>query len=176
MENLQKNWWLVTVRGVLALLFGLAALLSPMIIIFSLLTFFSFFVILSGVFIITLAFLENNENKWLRVLEGLIFIITGAIVLFNPVSAVGGLMIPIAAWAIVSGIFFIVGAIRLRKVIQNEVLMILNGVISTIFGIILAMNLIDGAAAITMMFGIFAILSGIISIILSFKIKNYKVK
>jgi uncharacterized membrane protein HdeD (DUF308 family) len=174
MENLQKNWWLVSVRGVLAVLFGLVALFSPMIVIFSLLTFFSFFVILSGVFIVTLAFLENNENKWMRVLEGLIFIITGAIVLFKPVSAVGGLMILIAAWAIVSGIFFIVGAIRLRKVIQNEVLMILNGIISILFGIVLAMNLIDGAAAITMMFGIFAILSGIISIILSFKIKNYK--
>lgn len=174
MENLQKNWWLVSVRGVLAVLFGLVALFSPMIVIFSLLTFFSFFVILSGVFIVTLAFLENNENKWMRVLEGLIFIITGAIVLFNPVSAVGGLMILIAAWAIVSGIFFIVGAIRLRKMIQNEVLMILNGIISILFGIVLAMNLIDGAAAITMMFGIFAILSGIISIILSFKIKNYK--
>ena len=176
MENLQKNWWLVSVRGVLAVLFGLVALFSPMIVIFSLLSFFSFFVILSGFFIVTLAFLENNENKWLRVLEGLIFIATGAIVLFNPVSAVGGLMILIAAWAIVSGIFFIVGAIRLRKVIQNEVLMILNGIISIVFGIVLAMNLIDGAAAITMMFGIFAILSGIISIILSFKIKNYKVK
>lgn len=174
MENLQKNWWLVTVRGILAVLFGLLALFSPMIVIFSLLTFFSFFVILSGVFIITLAFLENNENKWLRVLEGLIFIITGAIVLFNPVSAVGGLMILVAAWAIVSGIFYIAGAIRLRKVIQNEFFMILNGIISILFGIILAMNLVDGAAAITMMFGIFAILSGIFSIMLSFKIKNLK--
>ncbi len=174
MESLQKNWWLVTVRGVLAILFGLLALLSPMIVIFSLLTFFSFFVILSGFFIITLAFLGETDNRWLRVFEGLVFIIAGVIVLMNPAFAVGGVMIFIAAWAIVSGILAIFGAIRLRKVINNEWLMIFNGVISIVFGVILAANLIDGAAVLTMFFGAFAILSGLFSVMLSFKIKNYK--
>jgi uncharacterized membrane protein HdeD (DUF308 family) len=174
MESLQKNWWLITVRGVLAILFGLLALLSPMIVIFSLLTFFSFFVILSGFFIITLAFLGETDNRWLRVFEGLVFIIAGVIILMNPVFAVGGLMIFVAAWAVVSGIMQILGAIRLRKVINNEWLMILNGVISILFGIVLAANLIDGAAVLTMFFGAFAVLSGIFSVMLSFKIKNYK--
>lgn len=104
MESLQKSWWLVTVRGVLALLFGLLALFSPYIVIFSLITFFAFFAIISGFFILTLAFLGETDNKGLRILEGLIFLGAGIVVLLNPVSALGGIMIFIAAWAILSGL------------------------------------------------------------------------
>ncbi|HMT11539.1 MAG TPA: DUF308 domain-containing protein [Ignavibacteria bacterium] len=169
MESLQKSWWLVTVRGVLALLFGLLALFSPYIVIFSLITFFAFFAIISGFFILTLAFLGETDNKGLRILEGLIFLGAGIVV-----SALGGIMIFIAAWAILSGLIQIIGAIKLRKVISNEWFMILNGVISVLFGIVLAGNLVTGAGVMLMIFGAFAILSGIFTIILSFKIKSYK--
>lgn len=174
LENLQKNWWLIAVRGVLAILFGLLALFSPMIVIFSLMTFFAFFLVLSGFFLITLAFLGEVENRWLRVLEALLFIATGAVILINPASAVSWIMILIAAWAIVSGIFQVMGAIRLRKVIRNEWYMIFGGVISIIFGIVIATNLIAGAAAITMVFGIYALVVGIFTLILAFRIKNFK--
>jgi uncharacterized membrane protein HdeD (DUF308 family) len=175
MESLQKNWWLIAVRGVLAVLFGVLALFSPYIVIFSLITFFAFFAILSGVFILTLAFLGETDNRGLRLLEGLIFLGAGIVVLLNPVSALGGIMIFIAAWAILSGLTQIFGAIRLRKVIPNEWFMILNGVISILFGIILAGNLIQGAGVMLMIFGVFAILSGIFTLIYSFKIKSFKV-
>lgn len=155
-------------------MFGLLALFSPYIVIFSLITFFAFFAILSGFFILTLAFLGETDNKGLRILEGLIFLGAGIVVLLNPVSALGGIMIFIAAWAILSGLIQIIGAIKLRKVISNEWFMILNGVISILFGIVLAGNLVTGAGVMLMIFGAFAILSGIFTIILSFKIKSYK--
>lgn len=174
LETLQKNWWLIAVRGVLAVIFGVLALASPYIVIFSLITFFAFFAVLSGFFILTLAFLGETDNKGLRIIEGLIFLGAGIVVLLNPLSALGGIMIFIAAWAILSGIVHIVGAIKMRKVITNEWLMILNGVVSIIFGILLAGNLIQGAGVMLMVFGAFAILSGIFSIMLSFRIKTYK--
>jgi len=174
LENLQKNWWLIVIRGVLAILFGLLALFSPMIVVISLLTFFAFFAILSGFFIITLAILGEVNNRGLRIFEGLIFIITGVLVFMNPASAAAGIMIFIAAWAILSGILQIIGAIRLRKVITNEWLMILNGVISIIFGVVLASNLLVGAAVLAMFFGAFALVSGIFTVIWAFKIKNFK--
>ncbi len=174
LETLQKNWWLIAVRGVLAIVFGVLALASPYIVIFSLITFFAFFAILSGFFILTLAFLGETDNKGLRIIEGLIFLGAGIVVLLNPVSALGGIMIFIAAWAILSGLVHIAGAIKMRKVITNEWLMILNGVISIIFGILLAGNLIQGAGVMLMVFGAFAILSGIFSIMLAFRIKTYK--
>ncbi|MBZ0202720.1 MAG: DUF308 domain-containing protein [Ignavibacteria bacterium] len=173
-EQLQKSWWLVAVRGLLAVIFGLLALLSPYIVIFSLITFFAFFAILSGFFILTLAFLGEVDNRMLRIIEGLIFLGAGIVVLLNPVTALGGIMIFIAAWAILSGITQIAGAIKLRKVIQNEWFMILNGVISIAFGIVLAGNLIQGAGVMLMLFGAFAIASGIFTIILALRIKGYK--
>jgi|SRR4030095_10198987 len=174
LENLQKNWWLIAVRGVLAILFGLLALFSPYIVVFSLMTFFGFFALLSGVFIITLAFLGELDNRLLRIIEGLIFIATGVLVILNPVSAVGGIMIFIAAWAIVSGLLQIIGAIRMRKLITNEWYMIFSGVISIIFGVVLAANLITGAGVLVMFFGAFAILSGLFTLLLSFKVRKLK--
>lgn len=173
-EALQKRWWLIAARGFLAVLFGILALCSPYIVIFSLITFFAFFAILSGFFILTLAFLGETDNKGLRIIEGLIFLCAGVVVLLNPVSALGGIMIFIAAWAVLSGITQIFGAIKLRKVIANEWLMIFNGIISIIFGILLAGNLIKGAGVMLMVFGAFAILSGLFSIMLAFRIKSYK--
>ncbi len=175
LETLQKNWWLIAVRGVLAIVFGILAIASPYIVIFSLITFFAFFAILSGFFILTLAFLGETDNKGLRIIEGLLFLGAGIVVLLNPLTALGGIMIFIAAWAILSGIIHIVGAIKMRKVITNEWLLILNGAISIIFGILLAGNLIQGAGVMLMVFGAFAILSGIFSIMLAFRIKTYKV-
>lgn len=176
LERLQKNWWLVAIRGVLAILFGLLAIFSPYIVIFSLIVFFGFFAILSGFFIITLAFLGEFENKSLRIIEGVLFLLTGTVVLVNPVVAVGGIMLFIAAWAILSGLIQIAGAIKLRKVITNEWMMIFNGVISIIFGIIVAGNLVTGAGVLLMLFGIFALVSGIFTLILSFKIRNFKLQ
>lgn len=175
-EALQKRWWLIAIRGVLAVLFGILAIASPYIVIFSLITFFAFFAILSGFFILTLAFLGETDNKGIRILEGLIFLGAGIVVLLNPVSALGGIMIFIAAWAILTGVTQIFGAIKLRKVIANEWLMILNGVISILFGIVLAGNLIQGAGVMLMVFGVFAILSGIFTLVLSFKIKTFSLK
>lgn len=174
-ETLQKTWWLVAVRGVLFILFGILSLVSPYLVIFSLITLFAFFAVLSGFFIITLAFLGESENKFLRITEGLIFILAGIIVYINPVFAVGGIMIFIAAWAILSGVTQIFLAIRLRKVITNEWFMVLNGVISVIFGIILAGNLISGAGVILMVIGIFAVLSGIFTLMLAYKIRSLKI-
>jgi len=174
MENLQKNWWLIALRGTIAIIFGLLAIFSPYIVIFSLMTFFGFFLALSGVLIITLALLGELDSRLLRIVEGIIFIATGILVLMNPVSSAAGIMIFIAAWAIVSGIIQIMAAIRLRKVITNEWMTILNGVISILFGIVLAANLITGAAVITMFFGVFILLSGILYLIFAFRVKKFK--
>jgi uncharacterized membrane protein HdeD (DUF308 family) len=172
-ENLQKNWWLVALRGIFAILFGIAIFLKPAVI-FSLLTLFGFFVILSGLVIIIHAFTGKSPGKWLILIEGLVFIITGLLVISNPAFIVGWVMILIAVWAVVSGVFNIINAVNLRKVITNEWLMILNGAVSILFGIVVAANLLESAITITKLFGIFALISGVFLLILSFRIKNAK--
>jgi uncharacterized membrane protein HdeD (DUF308 family) len=83
-------------------------------------------------------------------------------------------MIIIACWAIVIGIFQISAAIKLRKSIKNEWIGILNGLITLIFGILILTDVFTGATALVMLFGAFAVISGIFSVVLSFRIKNHE--
>jgi len=173
-EFIQKNWWLIALRGVFAILFGLIAFFSPVEALLSMLTFFAFFLLLSGFAIITQSLFGKSANKWLEFFEGLIFVITGVLIVSNPAFITGSVMILIAVWAVISGIFSIINAINLRKVITNEWLMILNGAVTVLFGIAVASNVLVSAIAITTLFGIFAIISGIFIVILSFRIKNLR--
>ena len=82
---------------------------------------------------------------------------------------------PISAfWALIAGIFMIVKAIKLRKVIQNEWLIIFNGIITVILGILIFANVFAGAEILVMVFGFYAILSGIMMMMISFKVKGLK--
>lgn len=171
-ENLKKYWWLFLLKGIVAVIFGLLIVFNPMVMIITFLSVFGIFLIFTGVILITLAFLGETINTTIRTIEGVLFILMGILILQNPVSAAGGLMIMIAAWAILSGLLQIVSAIRLRKVIENDIMMFLSGAISIIFGIVLASNLIQGAEIITIFFGVFAVITGITNIILAVKVRK----
>ena len=110
----------------------------------------------------------------IKIFEGLLWVVIGILVLLLPIISLTAIMFFIAFWAIVIGIFQIIMSIRLRKVIKNEWLGILNGLFSFVFGILIMFNLLAGAEAIIMVFGIFAILFGISSIIISFRVKSIK--
>ncbi|MCX7878738.1 MAG: DUF308 domain-containing protein [Ignavibacteria bacterium] len=171
-QSLKKYWWLFLMKGIVAIIFGLLIVFNPMVMIITFLSLFGVFLIFTGVILITLAFLGETENTIIRAIEGILFILMGIVIMLNPLSAAGGLMIMIAAWAIISGLLQIVSAIRLRKVIENDIMMFISGVISIIFGVVLAGNLIQGAEIITIFFGLFAILTGILNTILAINIRK----
>ena len=79
----------------------------------------------------------------------------------------------IAAWAIVHGVFEIVAAIRLRKEIKNEWLLILSGALSVVFGIFMIVNPGAGALAVLWLIGVFAVAYGALLVVLSFKLKKH---
>lgn len=82
----------------------------------------------------------------------------------------------IAAWAIINGVFKVVAAVRLRKVIKGEVWMILSGLLSVAFGVLVAMNPASGAFAVGFIIGIYAFLFGIMLILLSMKLKRFSAR
>ena len=174
LESLQKHWWVLTLRGVLLLIFGYIALLSPGIVIVALIFYFGFLAIFSGIFLIIEGISIKDSNRGIRILEGIFYIIIGLLFLFKPGFVLTFLLYFIAFWAIIAGIFQIYYAIKLRKVIPHEWLAILNGVFTLIFGIFVLYNIFAGALAIVMVFGIYAIISGILMIVLSFRVKSLK--
>ncbi|MBL7129253.1 MAG: DUF308 domain-containing protein [Ignavibacteria bacterium] len=172
-SEIQKSWWILLLRGFFAIIFGLLALFLPGLVLETLLLFFGILAIVSGVFLFFDGIIVKGD-RIIKIIEGLLWVVIGVLVLLLPITSLTVIMFFIAFWAIVIGIFQIIMSIRLRKVIENEWLGILNGLFSFVFGILIMFNLLAGAEAIIMVFGIFAILFGITSIVLSFRVKSIK--
>lgn len=172
-ETVQKRWWVLLLRGILWLLFGIMAIATPGLILGTLLLYFGFLAILSGIFVIIEGFMSEG-SKGSQILEGIFYIIVGLIFIIMPGFIVSFTMYFLAFWALIAGVFMIVTAIKLRKVIENEWFTIFNGIITIIFGILIFANVFVSAQALVMIFGFYAIISGIIMIVLSFKVKGLK--
>jgi uncharacterized membrane protein HdeD (DUF308 family) len=74
----------------------------------------------------------------------------------------------------VTGILEIIAAIRLRKIITNEWLLILAGIASVAFGVILLLRPAAGALALIWWFGAWALIFGILMIVLAFRMRSWK--
>ena len=173
--NLAKNWWMFLARGILSILLGLIAIFWPEVAFASLVLIVGVFALVNGVIAIISAFTSNakSENWWWLILEGALGILLGAITIFQPQAMARVWLILIAAWLIVAGIFEVITAIAIRKVIEGEFWMILAGVVSVLFGFLLLASPSLGIAAIGIIIGLFAILFGIIFILLAIGLKKY---
>lgn len=173
-EAIQKHWWHLLIRGILFLLFGLFALFSPGAVLASIILYLGIVGIVGGLFTIIGTLMSKDEGKMTGILEGLLYIVIGLLFLFAPGFVLTSLVYFIGIWALITGIMQIVYAIRLRKVIENEWIAIVGGIISVIFALVLFFNVLASASAIVMVLGIFAMLFGLLQIMLSFKLKGLK--
>ena len=162
-------------RGVLALIFGVVAIVFPATAFLSLVLVFGAFAFVDGVFALISAFTSNakSENWWWIILEGAFGILIGVLTLIQPAAMGQAWLTLIGAWAIVTGIFEIITAIRIRKQIEGELWLIIGGVISVLFGALVLMNPLSGAFAIGFIIGIYAIIFGATMIALSLRLKKH---
>lgn len=172
---LAKNWWAFLLRGILALIFGVVALLYPGSAFVSLVLIFGAFAFVNGLFAIIAAFTANakTENWWWLIFEGVIGLAVGIFTIFQPVAMGEAWLLLIAAWAIVTGVLEIITAIRIRKLITGEFWLILGGLASIIFGLLVAFFPLTGAIAIGAIVGVYAIIIGVTFIALSLGLKKF---
>jgi uncharacterized membrane protein HdeD (DUF308 family) len=167
---LSKHWWVIALRGLFAILFGVLAFMLPGVTLRVLVLFFGAFALVDGIW----AVVHGISQKWLSLfLEGLIGIAVGVFTFFWPGIAALVLLYIIAAWAVITGVLEIGTAIRLRKAIKGEWLMALSGIISIIFGGFVVVYPRSGALAIIMIIGIYAIVFGILFMILAFRFRRH---
>src|SRR6202022_862993 len=152
---LARYWWVLALRGVLAVLFGLFAFFVPGITLLSLVLLFGAYVLLDGIFDLVAA-ARSPSHHWALVLEGIVGIIAGILTFMWPGITAMILLYLIAFWAIFTGVLEIVAGLRLRKVITNELLLILMGVFSLLFGFLILIFPGAGALAIAMWIGAYA--------------------
>jgi uncharacterized membrane protein HdeD (DUF308 family) len=175
MDILARNWGWIALRGVAALVFGLLTLLYPKITMVTLVLLFGAYALVDGVFSVISAITNRrSEPHWVALLiGGLAGIGIGIITFFTPRITATILLFFIAAWAIVTGIAQIAAGIRLRKVITGEWLLILSGVLSVVFGILLVLAPGAGALAVTLWIGAYAVALGILLIALAFRLRSW---
>lgn len=176
-QLLVSNWDMFLVRGILAILFGIATLLMPGITLIVLVVLFGAYALVDGVILSILAFKnrKNDSNWWLMLLTGLASITAGVVTFVWPGLTTVGLFYVIVAWAIVTGISEVIYAIQFRKEIEGEWLLVLDGILSVGFGILLIAQPIPGALAVLWLIGVYAIAYGVMLVVLAFRLRNLDV-
>ncbi|GII92899.1 HdeD family acid-resistance protein [Sinosporangium siamense] len=174
-RHFASSWWAILVRGIAAIVFGVLALIWPAITILTLVFLFGVFVLVNGVFAILGAIrgVSGDSRAWLA-LSGVVGVLVGIAVLVWPGITTVVLLFLIALWAIVTGVLEIISAIRLREAIQQVPLLILAGIVSIVFGILMFVWPATGALALVWLIGIFAIVWGVILVVLSSRVKKLR--
>jgi uncharacterized membrane protein HdeD (DUF308 family) len=160
--SLRAAWPVALLRGVLAVAFGLVALLRPDLTILALAIAFGIFAIVDGVArAVDAVRNRDRERWWVGLLMGLLGVIAGVVALLWPGITAVALTILVAAWALVTGIVEIVTAVRLRRSARGVWLLGLAGALSVVAGILLLIEPVSGAIGLAVLIGAFAIVYGV---------------
>jgi uncharacterized membrane protein HdeD (DUF308 family) len=173
-DTLSRAWWLLLLRGVLAVAFGIICFVEPGISLASLVLVFGFYCLVDGILGVWTALSgADTEYRWLLLLWGLLGIGVGVLTFMAPGITALALLFYIAIWAIATGVLEIVAAIRLRKEIDNEWLLLLSGVASVAVGVLLAAQPGAGALTVLWLIGGYAVVFGVLLLMLAFKTRKF---
>lgn len=174
LRALARNWWLLLLRGIAAVVFGIVAIAWPGPTLLTLIIIYGVFALSDGVIAIVAATVGGAPGeRWWLALVGLLGIAAGVLTFVWPGITALVLLAVIAGWAVAIGVAQIIGAIRLRKEINNEWLLILSGIISVLFGAGIMVHPGAGALAVVWVIGIYAIIAGALYIGFAFRLKKH---
>ncbi|AJF00099.1 HdeD family acid-resistance protein [Pandoraea apista] len=171
---LSKYWWLLVLRGVLAVIFGIAAFALPGVTIAVLVLCFGAFSFVDGIFSLGAAWSARQEHAdwWLPLLQGIAGIVIGVLTYLNPALTAVALLIYIVAWSFVAGILQVAAGIALRREVKGELWVILSGVFSILFAIFIMWQPGAGALALIWAIGSWAIVWGVLLVMAGFKLRG----
>ena len=171
---LGRNWWLLLVRGLVAIVFALLTWAQPGVSLAALVLVFGIYVLADGLLGVWSAIAKRRDNRhwWLLLLWGLVGIVVGVMTFIMPGITGLVLLMYIAAWAVITGVLQIVAAIRLRKEIKGEWLLILSGLVSVAFGVLLFLQPGAGALAVAWIIAAYALIFGVLMVLLAFKVRK----
>jgi len=165
-------WWAFVLRGILAVLFGIAAIIWPGKTLELLIFIIGIYFFADGIVIIFTAF-GNKEEWWMLLIEGIISMLFGIVIFFLPGITALILLYLIAMWALFTGIFELITIFRLPKGHSGFYSLVIMGVLSIILAILLIAFPGEGALAAIWLIGIYAILFGISTVIFGFKLRSW---
>lgn len=168
-----RNWWALALRGVLGILFGVVALAMPGAALGALILLFAAYALLDGMGAIVAAVrsVERHERWVAMLVEGIAGIAAGLLTFLWPALTAVVLVYLIGVWAIVTGVLKIIAAIHLRRQIPGEWVLVLNGIFTTLFGVLVVVWPPVGLLTIVWWIGFYAIVRGALFLALAFRLR-----
>ena len=172
-DELARHWWVMALRGLVAVVFGVLAFVWPGITLAVLVLFFGAYALVDGILAIFVAVRGGTDHRWFLGLEGVVGVLAGLVAFVFPGVTALALLYIIAFWAVLTGVLEVVAAVRLRRAISNEWGLIIGGVLSVLFGIVLIAAPGAGALAVVFVIGAYAVLFGVTLLMLSWRLRSH---
>jgi len=170
-ETPRQYWVMILIRGIIALLFGIMALISVEFTLLFLVYLFGIYVLFDGILAIAVSLQERKSTRaWLIVfLIGIVGVIVGFLSFIHPGNVALLIFYLVALWLIIAGFFSVVSALLRAR--GTEWLSIVGGILSIIVGIVFFLHPSSSILSIVWLLGLFALIYGIIQIIKAFQVK-----
>jgi uncharacterized membrane protein HdeD (DUF308 family) len=172
---LSHAWWVLLLRGVVAIAFGVLVWLQPGSSFMALMWLFGAYLLADGILGVWMATTGRSvhEDWWVLLLWGLVGIGVGVMTFLAPGITGLALLFYIAIWAIATGVLEIVAAVRLRKEMEGEWVLVVGGLISVLFGAFLVARPAEGAMAMLWLIATYAVVFGILLMMLAFRVRAF---
>jgi uncharacterized membrane protein HdeD (DUF308 family) len=172
---LARNWWVLALRGLASIVFGLAAFVLPGVTLAVMVLLFGAYALIEGILAIVAGIraAERHERWWPMVLEGVAGVLAGVLTFVWPAITAVILLYLIAFWALTTGILKIVSAVRVRRHVSGEWLHGLNGLVSVLFGLVLLIVPGLGLLVIVWWIAAYAVVRGVLATVLAFRLRRH---
>jgi uncharacterized membrane protein HdeD (DUF308 family) len=172
LDLMTRNWWAYALQGLAALVFGILTLVWPGTSLQVMIVLFGAFAVVTGVMLIAASFDAAKQRlHWGSLLAaGILSVVAGVVAWFWPGLTATAVLYLVVAWALVTGVLYIVGSVELRDYVSHAWLLALSGVLSIVLAIVLAADPRDGILSLTLVVGIYAILAGISEMVFAFRL------
>lgn len=168
------NWWALALRAAAAIVLGIIAFALPGPTLGALVILFGVYALIDGILAVVAAIrgMRRHERWGAMLASGIVGIIAGLIALLWPAIGALALVYLVAAWALLTGILEIALAVRLRRVLTGEWLLVLGGVLSIIFALLVAAMPGVGATVLVWWLGAYALVYGIASLVMAIRVRR----
>ena len=172
-DELARHWWVIGLRGLAAILFGVLAFVWPGMTLAVLVLLFGAYALVDGVLTLVAAFRGGVQHRIVMLVEGVVSVLAGLAAFVWPGLTALVLLYIIAFWAIVTGVLETVAAIRVRRAISNELGLVIGGVLSVVLGVVLLIAPGAGALAVIFLIGAYAVVFGIALLGLAWRLREH---
>ena len=175
LETMVKRWWLISLRGLIALVLGIVLLvMDPLMAAELLILFIGIYALLDGIFALIVGIINkppHRDRAWL-ITEGIIGILAGIAILLAPLLAGIVIIYFIAFWALLTGILELVFSIAQWKYIPGAWMILVTGIISVLLGGLILANIVAGTVLLVVIVAVYLVIFGLLLMLLGFSLKN----